>query len=118
MKPQVLSASSITDDKVVNDAGEHLGNIQDLMIDLESGRIAYVVLSFGGLLGVGNKLFAIPWEVFKISFHDKKFVLDVPKEKLKEAPGFDKNNWPDSADWRWLEDVYRYYGCTPFWPCA
>jgi sporulation protein YlmC with PRC-barrel domain len=115
MQPSVLSASSITSDKVVNDAGEHLGKIEDLMIDLESGRIAYAVISFGGFIGAGDKLFAVPWEAFQISFHDKKFILNVPKEDLKMAPGFDKNHWPEAADNSWLQEVYEYYNCTPFW---
>jgi len=115
MQPTVLSASTITSDQVVNSEGEHLGKMHDLMIDLDSGRIAYAVMSFGGFMGAGDKLFAIPWESFDISFHDKKFILNVPKEKLKQAPGFDKDHWPAAADYRWLEEVYTYYGCTPFW---
>jgi len=115
MQPTVLSASTITSDQVTNDEGEHLGKMHDLMIDLDSGRIAYVVMSFGGFMGAGDKLFAVPWEAFQVSFHDKKFILNVPKEKLKQAPGFDKDRWPAAADYRWLGEVYAYYGCTPFW---
>jgi sporulation protein YlmC with PRC-barrel domain len=114
-KPQILSSTSITSDKVVNDAGEDLGKMEDLMIDIDAGQIAYAVVSFGGLFG--NKLFAVPWSAFQISFHDKKFVLNVPKEELKNAPGFDKDNWPEQPDMKWLEEVYRYYGCDPYWPC-
>jgi sporulation protein YlmC with PRC-barrel domain len=115
MQPTVLSAGTITSDQVVNDAGEHLGKMQDIMIDLDSGRIAYAVMSFGGFMGTGDKLFAVPWEAFQVSFQDKNFILNVPKEKLKQAPGFDKNNWPAVANYTWLPEVYEYYGCTPFW---
>lgn len=114
-RPKLLSATSITRDKVVNDAGEELGKIEDLMLDIDEGRISYAVVAFGGPLK--QKLFAVPWPAFQISFHDKKFVLNVPKEKLNDAPGFDKGNWPEEPNSQWLEEVYRYYGCEPYWPC-
>ena len=63
--PLFLTSRTITGDKVINMAGEHLGKIEDLMIDLGNGRIAYAVLSFGGFLGFGNKLFAVPWEALQ-----------------------------------------------------
>ncbi len=113
-KPKLLSASSITSDRVVNDTGEDLGKIEDLMIDIEAGQISYAVVAFGGM---SKKLFAIPWSAFQISFHDKKLVLEVPKDEFKNAPGFDKDKWPEQPDMKWLEEVYRYYGCDPYWPC-
>ncbi len=64
--PQVLSASTIIGDKVLNPAGEQLGIIKELMIDLDEGNVAYAVLSFGGFLGMGDKLFAIPWEALAL----------------------------------------------------
>jgi sporulation protein YlmC with PRC-barrel domain len=62
--PRVLSASTLEGDKVTNAEGENLGEVKELMIDLESGRVAYAVLEFGGFLGLGDKLFAVPWEAF------------------------------------------------------
>ena len=59
--PEVMSAETLIGDSVVNSAGEDLGDIKAIMLDVTTGRIAYAVLSFGGFLGVGNKLFAIPW---------------------------------------------------------
>ncbi len=90
--PQVLSATSIIGNKVMNASGEQLGNIKELMIDLEDGQIAYAVLSFGGFLGLGDKLFAIPWEALTINPEDHTITLDVDKEVLKDAPGFDKDH--------------------------
>jgi sporulation protein YlmC with PRC-barrel domain len=115
--PHVLSASTIIGDKVLNTAGEHLGNIKELMIDLDGGLIAYAVLSFGGFLGMGDKLFAIPWEALTIDEENHSVILDVDKEVLKEAPGFDKDNWPDNAKYEagWLLGVYEYYGYSPYW---
>ncbi|HLH00034.1 MAG TPA: PRC-barrel domain-containing protein [Bryobacteraceae bacterium] len=112
---RVLSASTIKGDDVKNRADENLGSIQDLMIDLESGRIAYAVLSFGGFLHMGNKLFAIPWSAFTVDEDRKCLILDADKSTLENAPGFDKDNWPDMADQTWGERIYSYYGQTPYW---
>lgn len=114
-EPQVLSAGTMIGDKVVNPKGENLGEIKELMIDLESGRVAYAVLSFGGVLGLGDKLFAIPFQALTLRPDHHDFVLDVDKDRLKNAPGFDKNNWPKTADRKWGEDIHRYYGYEPYW---
>jgi sporulation protein YlmC with PRC-barrel domain len=101
--PKVLAASTLKNDKVTNAAGEDLGKVEEIMLDLEKGRISYVVLSFGRVSWMpNNKLFAVPWEVLTISFHDKKFILNVSKETLKSAPGFDRGKWPDVPDFGWL----------------
>lgn len=113
--PEVLSASTIMSDKVVNAKGEDLGKIEDLMIDLSRGRISYVVLSFGGFLGIGDKLFAIPWEALTLDAENKRFILNVDKERLEKAPGFNKDNWPKAPVNEWLVDVYTFYGYQPYW---
>lgn len=112
---RVLSASTLKGDSVVNSKDETLGTIEELMIDLDSGRIAYAVLSFGGFLGMGDKLFAIPWNALNVDTIEKRFVLNVPKERLENAPGFDKDNWPNMADQTWGTKIYSYYGSKPFW---
>ncbi|MBN2117747.1 MAG: PRC-barrel domain-containing protein [Anaerolineales bacterium] len=116
-RPQVLSATAIVGSKVVNTAGEPLGNIKELMVDLDDGQIAYVALSFGGFLGLGDKLFAIPWEALTFAAEDQTVILDVDQEVLKNAPGFDKDHWPTSAQYEagWLLDMYEYYGYSPYW---
>ena len=101
--PKVLSATTLKGDKVTNAKGEDLGTVEEIMLDLERGRVAYVVISFGRVNWMPNdKLFAVPWEALTISFHDKKFILNVSKETLKSAPGFDRNKWPEVADFGWL----------------
>ena len=87
------------------------------MIDLDDGLIAYAVLSFGGFLGMGDKLFAIPWEALILDTENHAFILDVDKEVLKNAPGFDKDHWPGTAEYEagWLMDIYEYYGYSPYW---
>ena len=114
-KPVVLSATSINGDNVKNADGEHLGHIEELMIDLGTGKVAYVVLSFGGFLGMGNKLFAIPWAAFTLDAENKEFVLNVSQEKLENAPGFDKNNWPVMTRREWGCEIYDYYEHQPHW---
>jgi len=113
--PRVLSASSICSDHVRNAAGEDLGKMEELMIDLDSGRITYAVLSFGGFLKMGNKLFAVPWEALRADTVNKQFILDVPRSVLENAPGFDKDKWPNMADPTFGSAVYRHYGYKPYW---
>lgn len=114
-KPSLLSASTIINTRVENSAGEDLGKIEELMIDLNAGRISYAVLSFGGFLGMGDKFFAIPWDAIEVDTVEEKIVLNVDKETLQAAPGFDKDNWPDTSEHAWLVDVYDYYGYKPYW---
>jgi sporulation protein YlmC with PRC-barrel domain len=115
LQKRILSADTLTGDTVVNRRNEELGKIEHLMIDIESGRVVYAVLSFGGFLGMGDKLFAIPWKALTIDLAQKRFVLDVERERLEQAPGFDKSNWPDMADRTWGEEVYKYYGAMSHW---
>ncbi|MDQ1274939.1 MAG: hypothetical protein QG610_512, partial [Euryarchaeota archaeon] len=112
--PDFLSASTLKGDKVVNGAGEDIGKIEELMVDLRDGRVGYVVLSFGGFLGMGDKLFAIPWKALQLRLHEHEFLLDVPKETLENAKGFDKDNWP-VTNREWLSSTYSYYGYQPYW---
>jgi sporulation protein YlmC with PRC-barrel domain len=112
---RVLSASTLAGDQVQNSAGEDLGKVDEIMIDIPSGKVAYAVLSFGGFLGMGNKLFAVPWSALRVDEDKKHFVLDVDKKKLENAPGFDKDNWPDMADLTWGTGIFSYYGVVPYW---
>jgi len=112
---RVLSASTLTGDRVVNAAGEDLGKIDEMMIDTLTGRVAYAVLSFGGFLGMGDKLFAIPWDRLSLDEDNKRFILNVDRAKLERAPGFDKDNWPDMADPSWGLQIFTYYGSHPYW---
>ena len=116
---RVLSASTLEGDSVRNSAGEDLGKVDEIMIDIPTGRIAYAVISFGGILRMGNKLFAIPWSSLKLDEDEKCFILDVDRERLETAPGFDKDNWPDLADPNFRSGFTHYgavpYGAVPYW---
>jgi sporulation protein YlmC with PRC-barrel domain len=113
--PTVISATSAIGDAVVNPAGEDLGKIEEVMLDVHDDRIAYAVLSFGGFLGMGSKLFAVPWAALELDPDERRFVLDEPKERLESAPGFDKNDWPDLADRTLGAEIYDYYGVQQYW---
>lgn len=112
---RVLTASTLKGDSVRNSTGEDLGKVDEIMIDIPTGRVAYAVLSFGGFMRMGNKLFAVPWDALKVDEDQKCFILDVEKSRLENAPGFDKDNWPDMADRAWGSQIYSYYGRTPYW---
>lgn len=111
----VLSASTLSGDKVVNSYGEDLGQIEDFMLDLENGRIRYAVLSFGGFLGVGDKLFAIPPEKLRVDTENEQVILEMERARLENAPGFDKDHWPDTREPDWQLEVYEFYEATPYW---
>jgi sporulation protein YlmC with PRC-barrel domain len=113
--PNVLSTAAVIGDSVVNRTGEKLGKIEEIMLDLEKGRVAYAVLSFGGFMGMGEKLFAVPFEALKLDATREHFTLDVDQNKLKNAPGFDKNHPPQASDRTWGAEVYKFYGIKPYW---
>lgn len=112
---RVLAASTLTGDSVYNQAGQDLGKIDEIMLDIPSGRIAYAVLSFGGILGLGSKLFAVPWGALTLDEDEKRFILNVDIKTLENAPGFDKSRWPDMTDPTWGGEIFVYYGFTPYW---
>lgn len=107
--PRFLSSTTLHGDDVKNPQGDSLGDLKDLMIDTTTGKIPYGVLSFGGVLGMGNKLFAVPWDALTVDGPNKQLILNVSKERLKDAPGFDKDAWPNFADQAFAESVSNYY---------
>lgn len=113
LNQSLLSYSSLAGNDVVNLEDEDLGDIKDCMVDPQTGRISYAVLAFGGFMGMGKKLFAVPWSALTLDRVNKRFVLKVAKERLKDAPGFDDDQWPDMADPSWSETIHSYYGTQP-----
>lgn len=111
--PHLMGANTLSGNDVYNHNDEDLGEIKEIMLGMESGKVAYAVLSFGGILGMGEKLFAVPWAALTLDTLNKRFVLKVDKDTLKNAPGFDKDNWPDMADESWTEQIHSYYGIKP-----
>lgn len=106
--------SKIKDLKVMNDRNQDLGRIDDLVIDMNAGKVKYAALAHGTTLGLGGKLFAVPLSEFtlKHAANDAFLVLNVNEEALKNAPGFDKDRWPNIADANWAAEIDRYYERT------
>jgi sporulation protein YlmC with PRC-barrel domain len=111
--PALMGADTLIGDSVVNAADQDLGDIKEIMLDMQTGQVAYAVLSFGGFLGMGDKLFAVPWQALHLDTVNKRFVLDIEKERLRNAPGFDKDAWPDMADAQWAQHIHSFYGTDP-----
>ncbi|WP_321795510.1 MULTISPECIES: PRC-barrel domain-containing protein [unclassified Burkholderia] len=113
--PDVMAASTLEDDRVLTLDGDDIGKITNIMLDIRSGRIAYAVVSSGGLLGIGDKLLAVPWNVLTLDAGRRCFVLPVSTERVRDAPGFEKDRWPTMADPAWAEGLHAYYGASPYW---
>lgn len=114
--PRLMTADTLTGNKVVNQQNETLGTVQDIMLDVPRGRIAYLVMSSGGFLGLGDRLFAIPWSVLALDTDRKCFVLDARKSTFENAPGFDKNHWPSLAEEDdWHQRVHGHFNADPDW---
>lgn len=112
--PRLMGANTLIGNEVVNADGDNLGEIKEIMLNVPTGRVEYAVLTFGGFLGFGEKLFAIPWAALTLDTMNKRFVLNVSKETLESAPGFDRDDWPDMANQQWVDDIHTYYGVKPY----
>lgn len=108
-RPRTLSMSTLMNEPVHNMQGQNIGKVEDYMLDLDRGCVEYAVLSFGGFLGIGEKYFAIPWDSMRLDTENRAWLLDVSKERLQQAPGFDRDNWPD------LTDVDYRRSLSTFW---
>jgi sporulation protein YlmC with PRC-barrel domain len=111
----ILSTGKLLQSSVSNSKGEDLGTVVGFGIDVEDGRVAYAVLSFGGVKRFGDKWFAVPWDALEYSRHDGKFILNVDRELLETAPGFDKENWPEVQDREFAKQVFSFYNRLPYW---
>jgi sporulation protein YlmC with PRC-barrel domain len=111
--PALMGADTLIGDHVHNMQDEHLGEIKEIMLDMRSGKIAYAVMSYGGVLTMGEKLFAVPWSALKLDTANKMMRLDMDKSRVETAPGFDPNDWPDMADQTWANEIHAYYNATP-----
>jgi sporulation protein YlmC with PRC-barrel domain len=111
--PRLMGADTLMGNDVYNLQGEDLGDVKEIMLNVYDGKISYAVLSFGGFLSLGEKLFAVPWEALTLDTVNKRFTLDVHKDRLESAPGFDKDNWPNMSDQTWADSIRSYYGTQP-----
>jgi sporulation protein YlmC with PRC-barrel domain len=112
---RLISADKVEGTPVENSSGESLGHINDIMIDKISGHVGYAVLKYGSFIGIGGKLFAVPWDVLKYDTRRNAYVIDVPQDRLTNAPSFDESRWPDMSDRSWNKSVHDYYGSRADW---
>ena len=108
-KPKVVSASTLAGYRVRSTENDDLGTIEEIMIDPATGQLAYAVLSFGGALGLGDKLYVIPWNLLRLNPEDRVLVLGCDSAWLRDAPAFQQDDWPDFGDERWEREIDDYY---------
>lgn len=101
-------ASRIIGMDVVNRQGEKVGDVEDIVLD-RSGNAAYAVVSTGGFLGVGDRLHAVPWRALEANAGTGQFILDIDKETLGKAPGFDNTTFPDVNDPKWSAENRKHF---------
>ncbi|HSF32477.1 MAG TPA: PRC-barrel domain-containing protein [Candidatus Tectomicrobia bacterium] len=111
----LLRTKTLFDYRVKSPQGEDLGRIEEVMIDMEMGRVAYAVLSFGGFLGLGDKWVPVPWDAVALQPDEKVLLLKIEKEKLQKAPNFERASLPDLANRQWGAVIHTYYGYPPYW---
>ena len=114
-QPRLMTAGFLAGTRVLNRQDEVLGQIEDIVIDVPRGRIAYAAMASGGLLGLGERLFAVPWTALRYDAGRQCCVMDARKETFENAPGFDKDHWPTQPQREWHVGVHHHYGVPPYW---
>jgi PRC-barrel domain len=111
----LISAGKVTGTSVYNTAGEHLGEVYDVMVDKRSGKIAYAVMSFGGFLGIGERYHPLPWATLKYDTKQGGYVVGLTKQQLEGAPTYAANERPAWEDRAYETRLHDYYKTTPYW---
>ena len=97
---------------VCDHRGEEVGDIKDVMLDVHSGQVVYALLSFRAIVGLGEKVFPVPWNALTLDSENRRFLLKVDKDRLEDAPGYHKNRSPNITDPAWVRDIDSFYGAT------
>ena len=105
----LLFAGAMSGSDVINQAGEDLGRVEELMFDTSTGEVEYVVLASGASMSVDEKLFAIPWRAIVLDPVEERFLLDASMERLRRAPCFERDCWPEATRDGWRENVASYW---------
>ena len=111
----VIYGSKLIDREVKNMAGETLGRLEELVLDVEDGCLVYAVVRFGRGMAKAGKLFAVPWRAMQLAKDEATLLLDIEKASAENAPSFDKNSWPNMADRRWGRSIHTFFEQTPYW---
>jgi sporulation protein YlmC with PRC-barrel domain len=109
-----IAADRVEGTEVYNTKGEHLGEVEDVIIDKQSGKVAYAVMSFGGFLGIGEKYHPVPWSMLKYDTGKSGYVVPLDKRTLEQAPSYDLDELK-FQDRAWNTQVYDYYKVPPYW---
>jgi sporulation protein YlmC with PRC-barrel domain len=112
---RLVNASRLYGDRVVNRRGELLGTVNELLLDVERGAIAYAVMAYGGFMGVGERLFALPWSALKLNPEAGCLVIDAERSTFDSAPAFDRDHWPSEPDAKWHRGIHRHFRSKPYW---
>ena len=112
---RLISSEKVTGTSVENTRGDSLGSIEEIMIDKISGKVAYAVLNYGSFLGMGGKLFALPWDILKYDTGRNAYVVGIPEGRLKGAPSYDAGTEPNWGDPQYAKDLHDYYGSKADW---
>lgn len=110
-----VKASNIIGTAIINAEGKDLGNVKEIVIDRATGKVAYIAVAFGGFLGMGEKLFAIPFNAFNYDNTEEKYILNIAREKLESAEGFDADTWPSMSEEKWHRTIHQHYNSKNYW---
>lgn len=110
----LMGADTLIGEEVRNKQDQDLGEIKEIMIDMRTGQVGYVVLGLSGWMGTSSHLYAIPWKALQHDVANHRFVLDISREKLQSAPSFNPEQWPDMADATWIKEINTVYGTEPY----
>jgi sporulation protein YlmC with PRC-barrel domain len=113
MENNIISTKKMIGADIQNIKGIKIGNVEDVMIDPESGRISFAVLRFDKPLGKPDTYFAVPVEAMKFATEGEAISLDIEEKKLNKAPEFDHNNWPIRSNRKFVKSIHEFYGSNP-----
>ena len=111
----LISAGKVQGTDVYNTEGAMLGRIYDVMLDKRSGRIAYAIMEFGGILGIGTKYHPLPWQTLKYDTRQQGYVVGLTEEALKGAPAYSAEAAPAWGDRGYEQSIHDYYRVPPYW---
>lgn len=112
--PETIRATRVNGTEVYNPKGDHLGHVEDIVMNKADGKARYAIMSFGGILGIGAEHHPIPWEKLTYDTSKSGYVTDIDTAQLEDAPRFADEAEPDWADPEYHQRVHNYYGLPPF----
>jgi len=111
--PAVVGAEILQGQTVENLAGEPLGRVERVIVDLACGRLAYLVLELTAF--EGGALCAVPWPAIRVDPKDSRLRIALSPDDFHQAPTFAPEHWPSMTDERWVQEVHGFFGSRPYW---